>query len=231
MRKVLVFGLMFGMLAAWNAGCTGDDDDDDHEAPVSIAISGGTVVNVGSNLQLTATATYEDASTEDITTQSAWTTSSAANATVGAATGLVTGVSSGPATITATHDGISGDVAVTVGTGGTATFNGTVNGAWSAQHAGGGTFFARIVDNAGGAVIFCGSETNGDGSVSVVAPGALVAGHTYHAEMFMDFDGDGMSDDVGHLYQSPAGVAVGANQTFTVLHSGTAPTWTGVACP
>ena len=72
MRKVLVLGLMFGALAVFNAACSGgDDDDDDHENPVSIAITGGTTVNVGSNLALVAIATYEDASTEDITTQSA----------------------------------------------------------------------------------------------------------------------------------------------------------------
>ena len=52
-------------------------------------------------------------------------TNSAANATVGTATGVVLGVSSGSATITATHDGIEGSVTVTVGTGSGVTFSGT----------------------------------------------------------------------------------------------------------
>lgn len=122
MRKVLICGLLFGTLAIWSSGCTGDDDDDGHEAPISITISGGTSVNVGSNLLLTATANYADASTEDVTNESAWTTNSAANATVGPSTGFVLGVSTGSAIISATHDDVVGMATVTVTTGSAATF-------------------------------------------------------------------------------------------------------------
>jgi len=233
MRKVLVLGLMFGALAAFNAACSGDDDDDDaHEIPVSIAITGGTALNVGSNLQLIATATHEDASIEDVTTTSAWTSSSAANATVGAATGLVTGVSSGPTTITATHDGVVGTFNLTVSTASGATFNGTVSADWSGAHGGSNiTYFARILDNAGGAIVYCSSVMNTTAVVNLVGTGVLVAGHTYHAEQFADLNSNGMADDAGHSYMSANGVAVGANQTFSIAHTGGAPTWTGVACP
>ena len=41
MRKVLVLALLIGAVAAWNAGCSGGDDDDDgHTPPDSVTISG-----------------------------------------------------------------------------------------------------------------------------------------------------------------------------------------------
>ncbi|MCP4755355.1 MAG: Ig-like domain-containing protein [Proteobacteria bacterium] len=66
----------------------------------------------GASVQLTATGTYSDNSTEDLTNQSTW-TSSASTATV-SVTGGVTAVSTGSATITATYSGVSGSASITV---------------------------------------------------------------------------------------------------------------------
>ena len=67
---------------------------------------------VGIRVQLTATGVYSDATTKDLTSQVAWTSSSAANVTV-AATGLATAVAVGDATITAKLDSVSGTATLT----------------------------------------------------------------------------------------------------------------------
>lgn len=78
-------------------------------ALVSIAVTPSpATASVGGTQQFTATGTYDDLSTADVTATSTWSTSAAATATVGAATGLATGVAQGYATITATIGAISG---------------------------------------------------------------------------------------------------------------------------
>ncbi len=63
--------------------------------------------------QMTATGTYDDASTADITSIVTWSSGSTGVATV-SSSGLVTGVSAGTATITATRGAVSGNEDVTV---------------------------------------------------------------------------------------------------------------------
>ena len=70
-------------------------------------------VPVGVTKQFAATATMTDGTTEDLTTQAIW-ASSTANATVGAATGLAKGVSKGTSSITATFKAIVGTTTITV---------------------------------------------------------------------------------------------------------------------
>jgi uncharacterized protein YjdB len=61
-------------------------------------------VGAGSTLQLTATANYSDGSSQDVTTQASWTSSSPLNQTVATVSlGLVTGVGLGTATIQASY--------------------------------------------------------------------------------------------------------------------------------
>ena len=73
---------------------------------VSIAVTpGGASVLVGETRQFTATGTFSDDSTADITAEAAWTSSDTAVATV--ELGLTTGLALGTATITATLGGIS----------------------------------------------------------------------------------------------------------------------------
>ncbi|HEY4047436.1 MAG TPA: Ig-like domain-containing protein [Acidobacteriaceae bacterium] len=70
-------------------------------------------VGVGKTQQMTATGTYDDSSTATITDSASWSSSDVATATVGS-TGLVTGVASGSATISATFAAISGSTTVNV---------------------------------------------------------------------------------------------------------------------
>jgi hypothetical protein len=85
---------------------------------VSIAVTpGSATIGVNATQQFTATGTFSDNSTKDVTTQSAWTSSNTGTATVGAATGLATGVAGGTVTITATDGTIKGTAQLTVSSG------------------------------------------------------------------------------------------------------------------
>ncbi len=63
--------------------------------------STSTIVSSGSTLPLTATATFDDGSQRNVTSQVSWTSSSTSTATV-SSSGVVTGVVAGTVTITAT---------------------------------------------------------------------------------------------------------------------------------
>ena len=97
----------------------------------------GPSIAKGTAVQLTATGTLSDGTTQDLTHSASWTSAPAGFVTV-APSGLVTGTAVGSATITATQAGVSGATTVTV-TGATLTsivitpanptlnVNGTVN--------------------------------------------------------------------------------------------------------
>jgi hypothetical protein len=79
----------------------------------SIAVSPTTRSLVVADIAgLTATATYDDSSTVDITAAATWTSSAPSKATVSA--GFVTGVAAGSATVTAAYSGMTATCAVTV---------------------------------------------------------------------------------------------------------------------
>jgi len=70
-------------------------------------------ITVGKTQQLTATGSFSDGSSQDMTTQVSWLSSDPTKATV-STTGLVTGQNGGSTTISATYGGISGSTSVTV---------------------------------------------------------------------------------------------------------------------
>jgi uncharacterized protein YjdB len=67
----------------------------------------------GMTLQMTATGTYEDGTTKTITASATWSTSDATIATVNN-TGVVTGISPGSASISASSAAVSGSTNVTI---------------------------------------------------------------------------------------------------------------------
>jgi trimeric autotransporter adhesin len=73
------------------------------------------VANVpkGETEQLSATGNYSDGSTQNVTDSATWSTSDASDATV-SSTGLVAGVATGLATITASYSSVDGTSAITV---------------------------------------------------------------------------------------------------------------------
>lgn len=81
---------------------------------VALTLPNGSMA-AGSSQQARATATYSDGSTLDVTTQSVWTSSQPAVASINAA-GMVQAIAAGTAALTATIDGITSPAAsVTVG--------------------------------------------------------------------------------------------------------------------
>ena len=70
-------------------------------------------ITKGATQQFTATGTYSDSSTENITASVTWTSGTPATATISAA-GLATGVAVGSANITATLTGVQGSTTLTV---------------------------------------------------------------------------------------------------------------------
>lgn len=81
---------------------------------VSIAVTGDNSIAVGEITSLVATATYDDASTEDVTAQCVWTNSISAHAVVEYGNGYVHGVDAGFSTITAAIGSVTGTRVVTV---------------------------------------------------------------------------------------------------------------------
>ncbi len=71
-------------------------------------------IAAGTDQQFTATGTYSDGSTADLTTSVNWTSDTLAAATIDATTGLAHGVSPGTSTISATLGAVSGHTLLTV---------------------------------------------------------------------------------------------------------------------
>ena len=103
------------------AGCSNGSGGSSTPPPVtltSIAVTPATpTIPVGTLQQFTATGTYSDQSTKDLTAQVTWSSSNTAVASI-ASGGLLTAMSvnSSPVTVTATLSSVSGTTAVTVAT-------------------------------------------------------------------------------------------------------------------
>ena len=80
----------------------------------SIAVTpAGSSIGAGKTQQFAATGTFSDNTTQNLTSQVTWTSSSTAVATISAA-GLATGVAAGTSTITASLSGMTGSTGLTV---------------------------------------------------------------------------------------------------------------------
>ncbi len=107
------------LFAALAAGCGGGGGGQGAIlAPpglVSIAVTPATAsVPIGGTQQFTATATFSDGSTKNVTTSSTWSSATTGVATVVPTTGVATGVAPGASVITATYGGKTGTATLTV---------------------------------------------------------------------------------------------------------------------
>ncbi len=109
------------LLTAMLAGCGGGDQGRDPilglpaAALVSVTVTPATAsVPIGATQQFTATATYADGASKDVTAVSTWSSDNAGVAGVNAGSGLATGVSGGVAGIGATFGGKSNAQVLTV---------------------------------------------------------------------------------------------------------------------
>lgn len=81
---------------------------------IAVTPSSATLSLVNRTQQFTATGTYSNGSSANITNSVVWTSSDQTVATVGSNTGLASAVAAGTATITATSGAISGNTTLTV---------------------------------------------------------------------------------------------------------------------
>jgi uncharacterized protein YjdB len=143
---------------------------------VSIAVTpAGSSVNVGSALQYTATGTYNDGTTNDITASVTWSSSDASIATISSG-GLASGVKGGSATITATSNSISGSTGLTVNavlTGiAVAPLNGSVNVGSTLQYSATGTYNDGTTKDITSSVTWSSSST----AIATISSAGLATG-------------------------------------------------------
>jgi hypothetical protein len=189
-------------------------------AVTSIAITPNSPPNnleVGGTQQFTATATYNDGDTVDVTATAAWLLGGSHVSQVG---GLATGVSVGSATLTASFGGKSGSVTITVIDTHDYTANGTV----------------AVTDKSTVAGNFTVVKSNGFTS------SVIYAGKSYEADMVVNIVNNGSTAISGWSITTsgtnPAGyagitisqtaIAAGASGTVTIAITGTAPATGGV---
>jgi Bacterial Ig-like domain (group 2) len=112
--QVLFLFLSLPLILA-STGCAGYSTTRSPKTLTSISASPSTAsIAVGATTQLAAMGTYSDGSTAEVTTTATWTSSTATVATVNS-DGLVTGLSTGSTTITASLSGVSGAATLAVG--------------------------------------------------------------------------------------------------------------------
>ncbi len=82
---------------------------------VSIAVTGSSLtVAISATQQLMGTGTWSDSTTSDLTTTCTWSSGTGGVATIGAATGLVTGVAGGTSLMSCVFNAITGSATITV---------------------------------------------------------------------------------------------------------------------
>jgi 6-phosphogluconolactonase (cycloisomerase 2 family) len=113
-RSLIRSFMVLGALAV--AGCGGGGGGGSDSKPVqSLQVTApAATAPLGSSVQLTATVTYTDQTTEVVTTRAAWTSSDATKVSVGAATGTAQAVALGTATISASFRGLNAGTAIEV---------------------------------------------------------------------------------------------------------------------
>ena len=111
MQRSLAFVLVLVVIA----GCDSDGGGNGATAPSPIvtSLSLASAPQVSQIVQVTATASFSDGTTEDVTSAAAWSSSDTAIATV-SSSGLVTALGGGDGDITATYEGVSATIQLTL---------------------------------------------------------------------------------------------------------------------
>jgi len=213
---VLAFGMMM------TSGCTSSSSDNGGGGggggtPVlaSIAVTPGTASHPSTSKtqQFTATGTYDDGSTANLTTTAAWSSSNTSTATIGANTGLATTVGAGAVTITATSGTKSGTATLTV----TPTYTGTI---YMATEGGGhiGIFDVSIDPTAAVPITVTNGSPVGAGTRRQISgsPGlATVPKHINH-----DVRYDAAANRVYYSAIIPDDATISSSPTLTRAHIG-----------
>jgi hypothetical protein len=115
------FGVAIAVAAALAGACAKKSSSTPTPTVSGVVVAGnGAFTSKNQTSQLTATANLSDSTSQDVTSTATWSSSNQAVATV-SSTGLVTAVSFGTATISATYQGAQGSLAAIVTLRATAT--------------------------------------------------------------------------------------------------------------
>ena len=133
MKNIMLRALLLGLIILFSASCSGGgggDGDGGHKPTIeSINITpDNPSITSDKTQQFTATATYSDNTTKDITSSVTWSSSQTGVATI-SNEGIVTTISVGSTTIIATLASVSGNTTLTVSTTVSALYSGT----WHSQ--------------------------------------------------------------------------------------------------
>jgi len=107
MKRSSLILVLVALVVSWSCGGSSSSSVAPSATVLSVAVNGSTdFTSIGKTIQLTATATFSDGATQDVSATAAWQALSV-GATVTSG-GLVTAVTSGTVTIIATYQGKSG---------------------------------------------------------------------------------------------------------------------------
>ena len=107
--RLASIGIAF-VVAVFAAACSSSPTSSTTVASIAIT---GSAPAVGSTSQLTATATMSNGTTQDVTSSATWVSGDTAIATVSGA-GVVTGISAGSTTVTATYQSVTASDSIAV---------------------------------------------------------------------------------------------------------------------
>lgn len=191
----------------------------------SVAVTGPAALTaVGQTSQLTATATMSDSTTQNVTNAAAWQSSNQAVMTV-SGVGLVTAAAAGQATITATTQGRSGTLAMSVVLSVTTTFEGSVAGGAGQS----GAFRVSIQSPVSAAAVHTLAVVGASGSLTLINGGgtSILTGTFDTVTNTLSLSGGGfaLTGTVGQgaftgTYTGPAstnGAFAGLNSTGTTV--------------
>src|SRR5271166_5839009 len=112
---IVACAVLCGLFLLSGCGAGGATQTEGAAKLITIAIApANQTISQGAILQLGATGTYSDKTTQNISALVVWQTSQSAIATI-STNGMVTGVGQGVAQVSATYQGVTGSTAVTVG--------------------------------------------------------------------------------------------------------------------
>jgi Big-like domain-containing protein len=145
----------------------------------AVAVTGGgNLTAAGQTSQLTATATFSDGSTQNVTASATWQSSNASAAPVSAG-GVVTAVAAGSATVTATYQGKAGTISVTISltTSTRSSMSAVIDGvAWNAVVV---TTVKTTIPSPPGTILGLGGTNGFTGNYIMIALGIPAAVGTY----------------------------------------------------
>jgi len=113
LNKLPFLILTFLLIISCSGGGGGSSSSATTLSSIAVTPENPSVIGVATQ-QFTATGTYSDNSTKDITTSVTWSSSNTTVATIGASTGLATSAAAGTTTIKATSGSVSGSTTLTV---------------------------------------------------------------------------------------------------------------------